>query len=54
MFDNPELQKQILETIDVLDFLEHLMDKTSNSAIEEIMQQAWVKVRDTKITTTRY
>ncbi|GJD15152.1 No_hits_found [Rivularia sp. IAM M-261] len=47
MFNNPEIQKQIIETIDILENLENLMDTAPSPAIEEIIQQAWVKIRST-------
>jgi hypothetical protein len=38
---------EILKTIDILEALETLLDKAPSSKIEEILQEAWLKVSET-------
>jgi hypothetical protein len=42
-----EITPQMLQTIDLLEALERLMDTAPSPAIEEILQTAWLKISET-------
>jgi hypothetical protein len=42
-----EISAQLLQTIDILEALENLMDSAPSSEIEEILQEAWLKISQT-------
>ncbi len=44
---NSEITPNLLRTIDVLEELETLMDLAPSAEIEEILQEAWVKISQT-------
>ncbi|WP_041780841.1 hypothetical protein [Allocoleopsis franciscana] len=41
------ITSEILKTIDILEVLEALLDNAPNSEIENILQEAWIKVSET-------
>jgi hypothetical protein len=43
----PEITPEILQTIDTLEALETLLEAAPSLAIEQILQDAWLKVSDT-------
>jgi hypothetical protein len=44
---DPEISTQLLQTIDILEELECLMDLAPSPEIEEILQEAWLKISST-------
>jgi hypothetical protein len=42
-----DITPEILQTIDILDTLETLLEKAPTPEISEILQEAWLKVSDT-------
>lgn len=41
---DPEITTELLQTIDILEELEELMDLAPSLDIEEILQEAWLKI----------
>jgi len=41
---DPEITPELLQTIDILEGLEDLMDLAPSLEIEEILQEAWLKI----------
>ena len=41
---DPEITTELLQTIDILEELEELMDLAPSLAIEEILQETWLKI----------
>jgi hypothetical protein len=44
---DPEITPEILQTIDVLEGLENLLDIAPNEQIEQILEAAWLQVSET-------
>jgi hypothetical protein len=42
-----DITTQLLQTIDLLETLENLMDSAPSPEVEEILQEAWLKISDT-------
>ncbi|MFM7425447.1 MAG: hypothetical protein ACKO7W_10725 [Elainella sp.] len=42
-----DITTQLLQTIDLLETLENLMDQAPTPEIEEVLQEAWLKISDT-------
>lgn len=42
-----EITTQLLQTIDILEALENLMDLAPSPEVEEILQAAWLNISDT-------
>lgn len=48
MFDSePDITPQLLQAINILEELENLMDLAPSPQIEEILQEAWLKISQT-------